>query len=154
MLSRRAALVFGISDLVTAALIVFGVFGALPARWAPVDSVAALLAASKAASSAALLAAATRAARQGTAIGSTSASDRWAWRLARAAAGFALAVGLCLVSALALTASWLSGVYGTVGRGGAVVLALVAALVLPYLVVLPAVQLCWLAPRSELSARG
>ncbi|HXX65783.1 MAG TPA: hypothetical protein VEK07_01280 [Polyangiaceae bacterium] len=154
MLSRRAALVFGLSDFVTATLIVFGVFGALPARWAPVDSVAALLAASKAASSAMLLAAATRAARRGTPVGSTSASDRWAWRLARAGAGFALAVGLFLVSTLALTASWLSGVYGTVGRGGAVVLALAAALVLPYLVVLPAVQLCWFAPKSEVGARG
>lgn len=154
MLSRRAAFVFGISDFVTAALVVFGVFAALPARWVPVDSVAALLAALKAASSATLLAAAKKAARSGAPISGTSASDRWARRLVRAAASFALAVGLALVSALALTASWLSGVYGPVGRGGAVVLVLVAALALPYLVVLPAVQLCWFAPKSEVTAGG
>jgi hypothetical protein len=59
-------------------------------------------------------------------------------------AAFALALGLALVTWLALTASWLSGVYGPVGRGGALLLAFVAALALPYLVVLPAVQLVWL----------
>jgi hypothetical protein len=48
------------------------------------------------------------------------------------------------VTVLAVTASWLSGVYGPVGAGGAVVLVLVAALALPYLVVLPVVQLVWL----------
>ena len=55
-----------------------------------------------------------------------------------------LALGLALVTVLAVTASWLSGVYGPVGAGGAVVLVLVAALALPYLVVLPVVRLVWL----------
>jgi hypothetical protein len=68
---------------------------------------------------------------------------RWA---ARIAAVIALVVGLGLVSALSLTASYLSGIYGPVGRGGALILILVAALALPYLVVLPAVQLVWLGP--------
>ena len=48
---------------------------------------------------------------------------------------------------LALTASWLAGIYGPVGAGGAAIMALVAALALPYLVVLPCVELVWLAPR-------
>lgn len=152
MLSCRAAVVFGIADLVTAALIVIGVFAALPARWAPVDSVAALLASLMVASSAALLVAAAQAARRKASIGDSSGGATWApWaqRLARIAAAFALAVGVSLVSALALTASWLSGVYGTVGRGGAIVLVLVAALALPYLVVLPTVQLFWFASASK-----
>lgn len=158
MVSRRAALVFGIADLMTAALIVLGVFAALPARYLPVDSVAVLLAILKVASSATLLVAATKGARPecptGGAASGRPPGGTWARRLPWAAAACALAVGLSLVSALALTASWLSGVYGTVGRGGALVLVLVAALALPYLVVLPAVELVWFGPKSEADARG
>jgi hypothetical protein len=152
MFSSRAALVFGIADLVTAALIVFGVFVALPARWVPVDSVAAVLAALKVASSSTLLIAARNAARQADGTWGYAPVDRWARRLARVAAAASLLVGLCVVTALALTASWLGGVYGSVGVGGAIVLALVAALALPYLIVLPAVELLWFAPRSEAAA--
>jgi hypothetical protein len=53
---------------------------------------------------------------------------------------------------LALTASYLSGVYGPVGRGGAVILTLSAALALPYLVLLPVAQLVWLGPRAPRAA--
>jgi hypothetical protein len=130
MLSRRAAVVFGIANLVTAALVVLGVFVGLPARWWPVDAAAAVLVVLEAVSGGALLARA-----------------RWAERAARVAAAAALALGLLAVTLLAVTASWLSGVYGPVGLGGAVILALVAALALPYVVVLPAVEIVWLRPR-------
>ena len=60
-----------------------------------------------------------------------------------------LVLGLFTVTVLSLTASWLSGVYGPVGHGGAIVLALVALLVFPYLVVAPVVQLLWLRPAGE-----
>jgi hypothetical protein len=131
MLSRRAAVVFGVADLLTAALVLFGVFVALPARWWPVDVTGAGLGALELAAGVALLARA-----------------RPAGVLARAASGVALALGLFTVTVLAVTASWLSGVYGAVGSGGAIILALVAALALPYLVVLPLVQLVWLRPRA------
>jgi hypothetical protein len=130
----RVSLVFGFADLVTAALVVLGVFVGLPARWAPVDVPASVLVALKLASGLSLIARA-----------------RWAPRMATVGAALALALGLALVTGLALTASWLSGVYGPVGRGGALLLTLVAALALPYLVVLPVVQLVWLreaAPRA------
>ncbi len=127
MLSRRAALVFGIADLATAALIAVGVFVALPSRWAPVDVAAAALIGVDLAAGVGLL-----------------ASKPWGPRVARAASALSLALGLWLVTVLAVTASWLSGVYGPVGRGGAVVLALVLALSLPYLVVFPVVRLVWL----------
>ena len=52
-----------------------------------------------------------------------------------------LFLGLLLVGALAISASFLMGIYGPVGRGGAVILVLVAALAVPYLVVAPALQL-------------
>ena len=75
------------------------------------------------------------------------AGTRWAPRVARATSMIVLAIGLALVATLAITASYLSGIYGPVGKGGAVILTLVAALGLPYLVVLPASQLLWLRPR-------
>jgi hypothetical protein len=127
---RRLALVFGAADLLTAAVVTVGVFMGLPARWAPVDVAAGVLVALKLGSGVSLLARAS-----------------WAPRLATVAAAVALALGLALVTTLAFTASWLAGVYGPVGRSGALLLALVAALALPYLVVLPAVQLfCVRAP--------
>ncbi len=127
MLSRRAALVFGIADLFTAGLVAFGVFVALPSRWAPVDVAAVAIVATDLASGVGLLAA-----------------KSWGPRVARIASALSLALGLWLITVLAVTASWLSGVYGPVGLGGAVILALVAALALPYLVVLPVVRLAWL----------
>jgi hypothetical protein len=130
MLTRRAAVVFGVADLATAALVILGVFVALPARWWPVDLIAGLLALVEA----------------GSAVGLLTGA-RWAPRLAAGGAVLVLGVGLALVTGLALTASWLSGVYGAVGLGGSVILALVAALALPYLVVLPATKLVWTWPR-------
>jgi hypothetical protein len=134
LLSRRGplAIVFGVANVLTAVLLLFGVFVALPARWWPVDTGASVLVALELASGIALV----------------RGAD-WAPRIAMVACVVALALGLTTVSVLAATASWLSGVYGPVGKGGAIVLALVGALALPYVVVLPAVQLLWLRARSE-----
>jgi hypothetical protein len=73
---------------------------------------------------------------------------RWAPRLVRVACAVSLALGLVTVTVGAVTASWLAGVYGPVGGGGALILGLVAALVLPYTVALPLAQLVWLRPRA------
>src|SRR4029077_14292275 len=116
----------------TAALIAVGVFVGLPARWWPVDTAAIVLTAMEAVAAAGLLAGAP-----------------WAARIARLASAIALAMGLFAVTTLAVTASWLSGIYGPVGKGGALLLVFVAALVFPYLVVLPVVQLLWLGPRAK-----
>ncbi len=126
MFTRRAALVFGVGNVLTAALVLFGVFGALPARWWPVDTGAVVMGGLQLASGVGLL--------RGTS---------WGPRAAKFAAAVALALGLLFVSVLAVTASWLSGVYGPVGRGAAIVFALVVVLALPYVVVLPLVQLAW-----------
>ena len=134
MLARRTCIVIGTADVLTAALVVFGVFVGMPTRWWPVDTAAVALVAIELASGIGLF-----------------AETRWAVRVARAAGAVALAMGLFTVTVLALTATWLSGVYGPVGRGGAIVLALVAVLVFPYLVVLPVVQLLWLRTAGESS---
>jgi hypothetical protein len=128
MLSRRAATVFGLADALTALVVAVGVFGGLPSRWWPVDGAAAMLVAAHGLAAFGLL-------------GGTS----WGRAFARVTAAVSLAVGVALATTLALTASWLRGVYGPIGAGGAVLFALVAALVLPYLVVLPAVQVVWLS---------
>ena len=73
--------------------------------------------------------------------------------MARAASLVALVLGLALVTALALSASYLGGIYGAIGRGGALILVLVAALAVPYLVAFPAAQLLWLGARGT-KARG
>jgi hypothetical protein len=129
MPSRRASVAFGIANFLTAAISALGVFAGLPARWAPVDAPAAILIVLELASAAGLLSGAP-----------------WASRVSRVACVTALTLGLFAVTVVAVTASWLSGIYGPVGRGGAIILALVAALALPYLVVLPVAQLVWLRP--------
>jgi hypothetical protein len=120
-------LVFAILNLVSAALAFVGVFVALPTHWWPVDVGAVVLVVLQAGAGAGLLLRAP-----------------WGERAARAASFFALGIGLALVATLAVTASYLAGIYGPVGRGGAIILALVAALTLPYLVVLPLTELLWL----------
>ena len=111
-------------DLVTALLLLGCVWGVLPARWWPVDVGATLLGALLATSGGGLLAGAP-----------------WARRVGVVAGAVTLLLGLALVTTLALTASYLSGLYGPVGRGGAVILVLVAALAIPYFVFFPAAQI-------------
>lgn len=126
---RLPRLVFGVLDLVMGALVLGGVFGALPTRWAPVDVAAAVVGGLQLAAGAALL-----------------AGHKAAPAVARVASFVSLGVGLALVTVLAVTASYLSGIYGPVGKGGAVILVLVAALAVPYLIAIPAVELVALGP--------
>jgi hypothetical protein len=133
--SLRVARAFGVADLVAAVVVLFAVFVALPARWWLVDGAAVILAA--------LL---------GSAGFGLVAKKAWGERLARAGSFAVLAIGLVFIATLALTASYLSGVYGPVGRGGAVILTLSAALALPYLVLLPVAQLVWFGPRGPRDA--
>jgi hypothetical protein len=134
----KIARVFGGVDLLAAVVAAVGVFGGLPARWWPVDTCAAIVIALLAAAGVGLL-----------------ARTPWGPRIARIASFVALGMGLLLIGILAITASYLSGIYGPVGRGGAIILILVAALALPYLVALPLAQLFWLGgvARSD-SARA
>jgi hypothetical protein len=127
MNSRRVQVAFGVGDLVTAGVVALGVFAGLPSRWAVVDVPAALLVVLHLGSAAGLL-----------------ANKAWAPRAAKVASAASLALGLLVITALTLTAGWLSGIYGPVGRGGAVILALVAALAVPYLVAIPVARLVWL----------
>ncbi len=128
---RRARIGFGIANLVVAAAVLAGVFRLLPTRWWVVDLGAVVISLLLASSGIALL--------RKLAIAET---------LTRIASAIVLALGLALVTAIFATAGWISGVYGQVGAGGAVIFGLVGALVLPYVVVFPAVELAWIGPRK------
>ncbi len=116
-----------IAQLFLALMLACGIWIALPARYWLVDVPGTALAIVYAASALGLL-----------------TKRSWALRLARAVSWVALVLGAVVVSALAMVASQLWGLYGPVGAGGAVLMATVAALLLPYLVGLPVLQLVWL----------
>jgi cation transporter-like permease len=131
-MKKGARIGFGVLNVAVAALVAWGVFRGLPTRWWVVDGGAAIVCALMAASGVLLLA------------------DHRSKELVTRVAGFVvLALGLAVFAALALTASWLYGVYGPVGKGGSALFALVALLVFPYVVVLPAVLLAWVGPRAR-----
>ena len=129
---RGPRIAFGSINLGVAALVAWCVFRGLPTRWWVADTGGAIVIMLMALSGSALI-----------------ANHRLAEKVTRIAAGVVLALGLAVFAALALTASWLYGVYGPVGKGGAALFALVSLLVLPYLIVLPAALLAWVGPRSR-----
>lgn len=130
-MKRAPRIGFGIANLGVGALVLWGVFRALPTRWWLVDGAGAIVGGLLLASGATLL-----------------ARSKHAARVTRVAAGFSLAAGLALIAALASSAAFLWGTYAQVGRGGAAIFGLVILLAVPYLVVLPAAQLLWLGPRT------
>jgi len=132
-ITRGPALGFGTLNLVSAGLAGVGVFGGLPDRYWPVDVTALVLIVLLAVSGAGLL-----------------FRTSWSAACARIAAAISLAVGLALVSALAVTASYLAGIYGPVGRGGSIIFVLVLALATPYLVAVPIAELLWLGRTATL----
>jgi len=124
--------VFGVADILSAALVYLGVWRGLPARYWPIDLVGTAVILVLAVAGGGLLSRAT-----------------WGPWFARVASILTLGLGLLLVAVLAITASYLSGIYGPVGRGGSLILILVGALSFPYLVLLPAAQLAWIGPRRR-----
>jgi hypothetical protein len=131
-MKKTSRIAFGLTNLAVAVLVAWSVFRGLPTRWWVVDTGATIVVALMAASGVALL-----------------ANHRLAEPVTRAAAAGVLALGLALFATLTLTASWLYGVYGPVGKGGSAIFALVALMVFPYLVVLPAALLAWVGPRPR-----
>jgi hypothetical protein len=120
---RRA---FALGNALSAAGLV-GLCAALPARYWAVDAPAIVLCALATAS----------------AIGLARKSSWW-FRALRASALCELFAGLAALSALALSVSYLGGVHGELGNMTVAFWIAGSLLLLPYLVVYPALQLLWL----------
>jgi hypothetical protein len=116
-----------IAQLVAGVLTLAGIWIGLPARWWLVDVAGTVLALACLASAFGLLRA-----------------RAWGRPLALAVSWATLVIGTATVSALCFALAHLAGAYGPVGAGGAILLGVIAALVLPYLVGLPLLQLSWL----------
>jgi hypothetical protein len=130
--SQRLRMAYVVADAIAALVVLLGVFVGLPTRWAVVDVPAAILIVLLAASCVALV-------RQPAKMA----------LIVRNVAFVQLALGLLLFALGAWTAAYLNGVYGPVGRGGALILVLVIAIALPYLIVLPATKLLWIGPSAR-----
>ena len=123
----RSHLLVAATQLFVAAVLGAGIWLALPARWWPVDVGGSALAL----------------ACVGGAIGLVVGRP-WGILLARVASWALLVSGCVTVTALAFSVAHLFGLYGPVGAGGSLLLGTIAALIVPYLVGLPALQLRWL----------
>jgi len=75
---------------------------------------------------------------------------RWQFLALRIAAWVSLGAGLLLVALVVLTISFLRGILGDYGVAAMAVCGLVIALLVPYTLLLPIVELLWLGPaRAE-----
>lgn len=117
---------FAIGNALLAAVVLWATFGGLTARDYWVDAPAVLLAAMLLVSSLGLLRGAP-----------------WALRMLRTCASIELLIGLCAIAGLALSVSYLLGTHSELGRSGALTMTLLLALLLPYMVVYPVLQLIW-----------
>ena len=74
--------------------------------------------------------------------------SRWGWRIAMAGCALLLLVAVVLLVLILLSAAFLAGVYGAMGRGAATIAVLAGALVIEFLALLPAFQLKFLLTRA------
>jgi hypothetical protein len=129
---------FAIGNGLLAVLLCVGVFAALPQRYWVVDGSACALAGLLSLSSFGLL-----------------RSSPWRWHVLRASALCELAIGLLAIAALALGVSYLGGIHNEVGRNAWVASIAGSALLFPYLIVYPALQLLWVHARARVdNGRG
>lgn len=123
---RRSEILFALGNLVPATVLAVGLY-ALPVRWWPADVVlgAAVLALP---ATSALVFGRPALSRQALRVGGS----------------VLLVVGLTIVAAALLSIAFLSGIHGDFGQGGVTLMALIAFLVLPYVIVYPLFELWWL----------
>ena len=74
--------------------------------------------------------------------------SRWGWRAAVAGCTALLVIAVVILVLILLSASFLSGVYGSMGRGAAMMALLAGALVIEVCGILPAFQLKFLFTRA------
>jgi hypothetical protein len=74
--------------------------------------------------------------------------NRWGWRAAVVGCGLLLAATILILVLILLSASFLAGVYGAMGRGAAMMALLAGAIVIEFCGLLPAFQLKFLLTRA------
>jgi cellulose synthase/poly-beta-1,6-N-acetylglucosamine synthase-like glycosyltransferase len=120
-------LTFAVLNLVSALVLLLGVFGVVEPRFWALDVPAAIIAL-------ALLV---------SAVGLVGRLP-WALRALEVAAWVSFVLGLTIVSLIVITIVFLRGIHGDYGYGALLVSGLIVALLVPYTVVLPALELLWL----------
>jgi len=122
---------FGVLNALSALVLLVGVFGVVQPRfWAldvPLTAIALVLLVS--------------------AVG-LLAKLPWALRALTVAAWVSFALGLLVVSLILLTMVFLRGIHGDFGVAALAVSSLIVALLVPYTIVLPALELLWLKRQS------
>lgn len=128
----RVQVAFGVWNALSAVVLWVGDFVVQPRFWA-LDVPLGLIALVQLASAVALL-----------------AKLPWALRALAIAAWVSFALGLLVLSLVVLSMVFLRGIHGDYGVAGLAVSGLIIALLVPYVVLMPALQLLWLnAQRAE-----
>jgi hypothetical protein len=128
----RVRIVFAVLNALVAGMLLVGVFGLIQPRFWVLDVPVALLAAAQLISAVAVF-----------------ARVSWALRALSVAAWVTFSTGLLLVALIVLTMVFLRSVHGEDGFVATAVSGLVVALLLPYTLLLPTVQLLWLKRRLD-----
>ncbi|MEI9936724.1 MAG: hypothetical protein WDO69_05825 [Pseudomonadota bacterium] len=124
---------FGVLNALSALVLLVGVFGVVQPRFWALDVPAAIIALVELVSAVGLL-----------------ARLPWALRALTVAAWVTFGLGLTIVSLIVITIVFLRGIHGDYGLAALAVSGLIVALLVPYTVVLPALELLWLKrQRSE-----
>ena len=126
-LSHPARLTFGILNLLTALILLGGLFVVVQPRFWAFDLPLALIALAQLVSGVALL-----------------AKLKWATRALGIAAWASFGLGLLVISLVVLSMVFLRGILGDYGVAALAVSGLIVALLVPYVLLLPALELLWL----------
>jgi len=118
---------FGVLNAVSALVLLVGVFGVVQPRFWVLDVPAAIIAFVSLVSAVGLL-----------------ARLPWALRALTVSAWVSFVLGLTIVSLIVITIVFLRGIHGDYGVAALAVSGLIVALLVPYTVVLPALELLWL----------
>ncbi|HKO47105.1 MAG TPA: hypothetical protein VJV79_05240 [Polyangiaceae bacterium] len=129
-------LTFAVLNAVSALILLLGVFGVVEPRFWALDVPAALIALALLVSTVGLL-----------------GRLPWALRALEVAAWVSFVLGLTVVSLVVITIVFLRGIHGDYGLGALLISTLIVLLLVPYTVVLPALELLWLKrQRAEQSS--
>ncbi len=126
---------FGVLNALSALVLLVGVFGVVEPRFWALDVPAAIIALVELVSAVGLL-----------------ARLPWALRALTVSAWVSFVLGLTIVSLILITIVFLRGIHGDYGLAALAVSGLIIALLVPYTVLLPALELLWLK-RQRIESR-